>query len=116
MHDGKPRRSSERCILCGSCIQSCPTGAWKAKRTGYAVFVDGKMGRHPVLGEKIADFVDEDMGIEIIEECLDFYEREGCRRERFYDLIHRVGLDRFKAQVLLGQNPGFNRKSKEKCP
>ena len=116
MQNGKPRRSSERCILCGNCIQSCPTGAWKTKRMGYAVFVGGKMGRHPVLGEKIADFVDEDMGIEIIEMCLDLYKREGCRRERFCDLIHRVGLDRFKAQVLLDQNLGFNRKSEEKCP
>ena len=67
MQDGKPRRSSEMCILCGSCIQSCPIEAWKAKRMGYAVSVGGKMGRHPVLGERIADFVDEDMGIEIIE-------------------------------------------------
>jgi len=116
MHDGKPRRSSERCVLCGDCIQSCPTEAWKTKRTGYAVFVGGKMGRHPALGEKIADFVSDDTGIKIIEKCLDFYKREGCRRERLYDLIHRVGLDRFKAQILLGRSLCFNGKYEERCP
>ncbi len=104
MQDGKPRRSSEMCLLCGSCIQSCPTGAWKAKRTGYAVFAGGRMGRHPVLGERIADFVDEDRGIKIIDLCLDLYNREGRRRERFSDLIHRIGLEKVKAEVLSGSS------------
>ena len=43
-------------------------------------------------------------------------EIEAARRERFYDLIHRVGLDRFKAQILLGRNLYFNGKYEERCP
>jgi dissimilatory sulfite reductase (desulfoviridin) alpha/beta subunit len=104
LQDGRPRRSSERCLLCGNCIQSCPTEAWKARRTGYVVFAGGRMGRHPVLGERIADFVDEDRGIKIIDLCLDLYNREGRRRERFGDLIHRIGLEKLKAEVLSGSS------------
>jgi dissimilatory sulfite reductase (desulfoviridin) alpha/beta subunit len=58
------------------------------------------MGRHPKLGEKIADFVNEEQGLEIIERCLDFYLKHGNKRERFSDLICRVGMERFKSSVL----------------
>ena len=100
LQDGKPVHDMSRCVHCGDCIQSCPTDAWKAERIGYAVFAGGKMGRHPKLGEKIADFVNEEQGLEIIQRCLDFYLKHGNKRERFSDLIYRVGVERFKASVL----------------
>ena len=100
LQDGKPVHDMSRCVQCGDCIQSCPTDAWKAERIGYAVFAGGKMGRHPKLGEKIADFVNEEQGLEIIKRCLDFYLKHGNKRERFSDLISRVGVERFKASVL----------------
>jgi len=100
LQDGKPVLDRNRCILCGDCIQSCPTDAWKTEKLGYSVFAGGKMGRHPGLAEKIADFVDEEQGMRIIQHCLDFYRQHGNRRERLCDLIHRVGMDEFKAAVL----------------
>lgn len=100
MQDEKPVLDLSRCILCGDCIQSCPTDAWKTERKGYSVFAGGMMGRHPRLGEKIADFVDEGHGTRIIQRCLDFYREHGKKRERFGDLIQRVGMDEFKAAVL----------------
>ncbi len=100
LQDGKPVHDMSRCVYCGDCIQSCPTDAWKAERIGYAVFAGGMMGRHPKLGEKIADFVNEEQGLEIIKRCLDFYLKHGNKRERFSDLICRVGMERFKSSVL----------------
>ena len=100
LQDGKPLLDRNRCVLCADCIQSCPTDAWKTKRMGYAVYAGGKNGRHPMLGEKIADFVDVEQGMMIIQHCLDFYLQHGIKRERFYDLIRRVGMDEFKAAVL----------------
>jgi anaerobic sulfite reductase subunit C len=100
MRDEKPVLDVSRCILCGDCIQSCPTDAWKAEQKGYSVFIGGKMGRHPRLGEKIADFVDEERGMTIIQRCLDFYQQRGNKRERLGDLIRRVGIDEFKAAFL----------------
>jgi dissimilatory sulfite reductase (desulfoviridin) alpha/beta subunit len=81
-------------------MQSCPTDAWKAEKSGYAVYAGGKNGRHPTQGEKIADFVDEEQGMMIIARCLDFYLQHGNKRERLYDLIRRVGRDEFKTAVL----------------
>ena len=100
LQDEKPVLDRNRCIRCGDCIQSCPTDAWKTERMGYAIYAGGKMGRHPELAEKIADFVDEEQGMRIIQSCLDFYLKYGNKRERLCDLIRRVGMDKFKAAVL----------------
>lgn len=100
MQDEKPVIDPGRCILCGDCLHCCPTDAWKAERTGYSVFAGGMNGRHPQLGEKIAEFVDEEQGMRIVQRCVDFYRQRGNRRERFGDLIRRVGMDEFRAAVL----------------
>jgi dissimilatory sulfite reductase (desulfoviridin) alpha/beta subunit len=100
LQDEKPVLDRNRCIRCGDCVHCCPTDAWKTERMGYAVYAGGKMGRHPELGEKIADFVDEGQGMRIVQSCLDFYRQHGDKKERLYDLIRRVGMDEFKAAVL----------------
>ena len=100
LQDGKPMLDETRCVLCADCMQSCPTDAWKTKRMGYSVYAGGKNGRHPTLGEKIADFVDEEQGMMIIQRCLDFYLQHGNKRERLGEMIRRVGMDEFKAAVL----------------
>lgn len=106
LQDGKPMLDMSRCVYCGDCIQSCPTDAWKERRKGYAVFAGGKMGRHPRLGEKIADFVDEEHGIGIIQCCLDFYMQHGNKRESFGDLLRRFGIERFKSEILQEESQG----------
>ena len=100
MRNEKPVLDRNRCIRCGDCIQSCPTDAWKTEKMGYAVYAGGKMGRHPELAEKIADFVDEGQGMKIIQSCLDFYRQHADKKERLSDLIRRVGMDEFKAAIL----------------
>jgi len=103
MRDEKPVLDPGRCILCGDCLHCCPMDAWKTEQKGYSVFAGGMMGRHPRLGEKIADFVDEEQGMRIVQRCVDFYRLQGNRRERFGDLIRRVSMDEFKAAVLQEQ-------------
>lgn len=100
LKDGKPVLDECRCMHCGDCVQICPTDAWKVEKKGYAVFTGGRMGRHPKLGERIVDFVNEEQGMEIIGRCLDFYQTHGNKRERFSDLMRRVGIERLKSAVL----------------
>ena len=57
------------------------------------------MGRHPVLGHKIAEFVDTNTAYAFLDRCLEFYRREGKPRERLGDTIKRVGLRTFKEET-----------------
>lgn len=93
--EGLPERDVEKCINCGDCIKSCPTDAWKAKRTGFAAFAGGRWGRHPELGRKVAEFLSPDQALELIAATLKFYKDEGKRGERLGVAINRVGLDEF---------------------
>ena len=50
--DGAIVLDPSRCGNCGDCITSCPEQALTLNRSGLAVYIGGKMGRHPVLGTK----------------------------------------------------------------
>lgn len=98
--EGLPVRDERICTYCGDCIKSCPTDAWKIKRTGLAAYAGGRWGRHPELGKKLADFVDPDRAMEMIAGILKFYKEVGRRGERLGVTINRIGLDELKRRVL----------------
>lgn len=98
-----PSIDPEKCAFCGDCISGCPTGSLKAKRTGYAVYAGGKMGRHPRLGQLVADFVNEEEGLSIIERSLDLYRLHGAPKERFGDTVQRIGFDAYVHKILGSQ-------------
>ena len=81
----------KRCEACGDCITCCPKQALSLKRSGIAVYIGGKMGRHPVIGTKIAEFASETSAIELLDRVLAFYRREGRSHERLADTLKRVG-------------------------
>ncbi|ADE36227.1 4Fe-4S binding protein [Methanohalophilus mahii] len=90
----------EKCNLCGDCVFVCPTSAWIEVKSGYTIWVGGKVGRHPELAIKLIDIVDEKTLFEIIEKTLDFYRENAPAGERFRDTLKRVGLEKYKADVL----------------
>ncbi|MFQ6120483.1 MAG: 4Fe-4S binding protein [Methanosarcinales archaeon] len=100
VEDSKVIFLREKCNLCGDCISSCPSDAWKENKSGYTILVGGKMGRHPQLGHKIVELVNEEKLFELIDKTLDFYDQYGEKGERFGETINRVGLDKFKEEVL----------------
>ena len=99
-----PSIDPEKCAFCGDCIRACPAGSLKAKRTGYAVYAGGKMGRRPKLGKLVASFVSEEEGLDIIEKSLDLYRLHGVPKERFGDTIQRIGFDEYLTEVLKSQS------------
>lgn len=99
-----PFIDTEKCFFCGDCIRGCPTGSLKVKRTGYAVYAGGKMGRHPRLGQLIAECVSEGEGLAIIKKTLDLYRLGGVPTERLGDLIQRIGFDTYAHKVLESQS------------
>ena len=70
---------------------------------GAKVFVGGGMGRTPMIGPEIKDFVTADDLMSYLEACLRVYNRYG-RRDNMYKarikiLIHELGADEYRRQV-----------------
>ncbi len=98
--EGKPVFDPEKCIYCGDCIRACPTDSWKAKRRGWIVRVGGKHGRHPMLAREVFEFLPDEKVHDFIDKTLKWYKRNGRRRERIGVTIERIGLDKFKKEVV----------------
>lgn len=98
--DKKPVYKKEFCFFEGDCIRVCPVNAWSIKRTGYSVFLGGKVGRFPMFGIKVADFVGEEGIFKITQKTIDVYNKIANKGERFGEAIERVGIEEVKKQVL----------------
>ncbi|MBI2447765.1 MAG: 4Fe-4S binding protein, partial [Candidatus Omnitrophica bacterium] len=98
--DGKPVYDASKCIYCADCIRVCPTESWMEKRRGWAVRVGGKHGRHPLAAFKVADLVPGEKTFEIIQKTVEWYKENGIGRERIGETIRRLGVEKFKEDVL----------------
>jgi len=70
---------------------------------GAKVFAGGGMGRTPIVGPEIKDFVAEDEIISYVEACLRVYNRYGRRdnkyKARIKILVSELGVEEYKRQV-----------------
>lgn len=98
--DGFPVIDLTKCTYDGDCIASCPTSALQKGKAGYIVYIGGKIGRHPMLGHKMAEFVGEDRVKELVMKSLEAYNKEGKPGERFGAAINRIGTEKMKELIL----------------
>lgn len=90
----------EKCILCGACIAACRKDAMRAEKTGCTIFVGGKLGRRPGHGKKLLELADEEQLFSILEKSVEYYRREGLDGERFGELLDRIGMEKYREEVL----------------
>jgi len=99
--DGGPVEiESSRCIGCGDCIISCPSASMAEKTRGSRVFVGGKLGRVPFLGQPVFGVLkSREEILAVIAEALEFFRLHGRARERFGDTLQRTGFEALEAHV-----------------
>ncbi len=79
---GHPVLDRAKCLHCGDCIRTCPSGAWEEDIKGWKIRVGGKHGRHPICGSRIAEFVSDDEIPAIIDKILEWYKINGKGKGR----------------------------------
>ncbi len=89
----------EKCISCGLCVRSCPKQALIGQNQGYTVFIGGKIGNKPMLGNKVFTVIPEKKAIFYIEAILCAYNRLAHKGERIGDVITRIGLAGFRQEI-----------------
>ena len=90
----------ERCNHCGNCIASCPSDAMVEDRKGYVLYLGGRIGRAPKLGERYGGLFADVAGLmRALEALVELYRREGRGGERFGVMLER--LDRREVEALI---------------
>lgn len=100
--NGKPEIRRERCINCGWCIENCPSGAIAAEKTGFAVLIGGKGGKHPRLAAEFMSLASEKEVFQLLEKTLVYFREFNKGTERFADVLGRLGVEHFSDYVLKG--------------
>lgn len=100
VQDGKPYIAVEKCIGCGLCVRICPNHALHIHKQGYSLYIGGKIGRKPILGNKIFAVISEQEAISYIEIVLHVYNQLAYKNERIGDVINRIGLNSFLQEIL----------------
>jgi dissimilatory sulfite reductase (desulfoviridin) alpha/beta subunit len=93
----------DACSQCGNCIASCPTDSMRAGRNGFVLYLGGRIGKSPKLGERFGPLLTEipevlrvlDALVALYRECGQKSERFGVMldrlpREQVEELIHRA--------------------------
>jgi dissimilatory sulfite reductase (desulfoviridin) alpha/beta subunit len=96
LREGRPFLDASRCLLCGQCVQVCPTGTLREGKKGYRILIGGKLGRHPRLGEELPLIYNTDEALRMLDRCLDLYQQCCQSGERFGEILEREGTNGLK--------------------
>ena len=92
---------AEKCMLCGLCIRNCPKSAWKAKKTGYTLYLGGTMGAKPRLGTRARVLIEsKEELLTAVRRAFEFFLANGRKKERFGHALDRIGVDRAFREIL----------------
>jgi dissimilatory sulfite reductase (desulfoviridin) alpha/beta subunit len=103
--DDNVRIDDTKCIHCGKCVNICPEKAVSVKKQGVALFIGGKFGKNPRIGEPVGEVVSVEETIVLTDKIIKIYEDNANPGERFGDTIDRIGTETIKACLNLPVEP-----------
>lgn len=99
--DGIYIRDPDKCIGCSACTVRCPKGSWKAESLGYTVLIGGTLGKRPRLATPLAEYVEtEGEVLELVEKTIQYFKKNGQKRERLGHLMERIGVEKVCTEIL----------------
>ncbi len=92
--DEKIKIDRSKCNNCGICIKAeCNFNAIGCSKEGVIVFVGGKWGKFSRIGDKLPGSYSINEALSIIKKAILYYSENGKTKERFGDMIDRIGKD-----------------------
>lgn len=88
------------CGQCGNCIASCPTDSMRAGRRGFALYLGGRIGKSPKLGERFGPLLtDIPEVMRVLEALVGLYRECGQPSERFGLMLERLPREKVEALI-----------------
>jgi NAD(P)H-nitrite reductase large subunit len=91
------------------CPNQCSETSFKdiglvGTRKGWRIYVGGNGGNNPRLGEKLAQRIDTETALLLIDKILAYYRANAKPRERMGRMIERLGLEAMEEELGLGSD------------
>jgi anaerobic sulfite reductase subunit C len=91
------------CLNCSRCTATCPQGAWRILRQGFVLWVGGTMGKTPRLGTRVDGLIGSSAELyALVDRAIAYYRENGRRKERFGQMIDRIGLETVMGAIATG--------------
>lgn len=100
VENGKLHIDEEKCNACGKCIDTCHFKSVSRAKHGVRIVIGGKWGRVGRPGVPLKGIFSVEDALIILEKALLLYRREGYQRERFGDMVERIGHERVEEMLL----------------
>ncbi len=83
-----------------NCAENCIKDiALMGKKTGWTVTAGGNGAKKPRLADHIAEDLDDDAALTMVDRIIDYYRENGKKGERIGQMIDRLGLETFKPAI-----------------
>jgi dissimilatory sulfite reductase (desulfoviridin) alpha/beta subunit len=90
-----------QCINCSACTAACPKQAMVPGAKGYTIWIGGTMGKNPRIATKLCTAIESlEETYRIADKAIEYYRQNGRPRERFGQLLDRIGVDQVCAEIL----------------
>lgn len=89
-----------KCVSCGLCVKACRKDAMQIKEQGFRIFVGGKVGKRPRLGEELLRTAGEGLVFDVLKKTVKYYRENALEGERLGDVIDRCGMDLLAAETM----------------
>ncbi|MEG1147663.1 MAG: 4Fe-4S binding protein [Niameybacter sp.] len=83
----------EKCSRCGKCMPVCPVDALRSDNIEFLVFLGGRLGRKARLATPCKCKIQAEEINAVTEKVLAFYSEHAGSKERFAEVIERIGLE-----------------------
>jgi Dissimilatory sulfite reductase (desulfoviridin), alpha and beta subunits len=100
--DGLITIDTNRCNACGKCIKACPFHCIELKEKGVKVIIGGRWGREGRKGSFLKGIYEVCDALDIIEKIMLVYRDNAFKKERFADMIDRIGFEKVESFILEG--------------
>lgn len=90
----------DECIGCDECTKACHLNALSIKQQGVSIYIGGKFGRKHRLGSDLGVVLPAEQIVEVTGIVLDYYTLNANEKERFGDMIDRIGFEKVRESIL----------------